>query len=142
MEIVTRYRAIDGREFPCEEQCIDWEQWLEDLDAANTMLANGATVWDAMCRAKVRCGYDWSTVCRKQWMAALSGLTRSTKLVISHWQCRDTPGYSPIRILPNERLWVAGDAGSWSGPYGREVEIRDLARYANDNGIGVEKAGE
>lgn len=64
----------------------------------------------------------------------LEKVTKATKLVISYWQCRYTPGYQVQAMLPSGMLRVWGDAGSWSGPYGGDVSITDLVRYAKDEG--------
>ena len=60
-------------------------------------------------------------------------VTKDSKFRISHWQCRDEAGYSPIRFnLGLRSMFVHGYAGSWSGAYGNNVPIADLVRYAND----------
>lgn len=136
MEIVTRYKAVDGREFSDERSCLHWELWLEDLTAANALLDAGESVWAALCRANARCGYDWAAVCRDLYEPVLSVVTKDTKLVIRHWQCKDAPGYQVRHIQADGDLFVFGDAGSWSGPYGNAMSARDLIRYAQDSGIG------
>lgn len=37
-----------------------------------------------------------------------------------------------IRANPDGTFFVHGDAGSWSGPYGADVDVKDLIRYARD----------
>jgi len=59
----------------------------------------------------------------------LDSIFASTKLVISHWQCRDQPGYSPIDVRPDGLVRVFGDAGSWSGPYGNWCSLHEIAEY-------------
>lgn len=53
----------------------------------------------------------------------------STKLVISHWQCRDEAGYQPRRVTKDGEVFVFGHAGSWSGPYGANCSVRDVVYY-------------
>lgn len=59
----------------------------------------------------------------------LDAVTKDTKLVISHWQCRDTPGYSPCRINHMGLVMVFGDAGCWSGPYGNWCAPTEIVSY-------------
>jgi len=59
----------------------------------------------------------------------LDDVFKSTKLVINHWQCQDTPGYSPQYVTKDGLIWVYGDAGSWSGPHGQMLSPSDVARY-------------
>ena len=63
--------------------------------------------------------------------AILGEMTKDTKLVISYWQCRDTPGYC-VCHFDEKGIYVSGHAGSWSGPYGNYVDLGCLVRYAND----------
>jgi len=53
----------------------------------------------------------------------------STKLVIEHWQCRDQAGYQTREVSPSGDVFVSGDAGSWSGPYGSVCSPSEVARY-------------
>ena len=59
----------------------------------------------------------------------LAEVTKDTKLIISHWQCRDQPGYQPRHVDSDGMVYVSGDAGSWSGPYGSKCSPQDVARY-------------
>ena len=133
MERVVKYKAIDGALFDDEDLCVRHERWIEDLEVANEMLESGATVWSALVRANARAAYDWAKVCGPSYEEPLSKLTKDTKLTISHWQSQDTPGYSPVRITKRGDVFVFGDAGSWSGPYGDNVSLKDLCRYVAGN---------
>lgn len=64
----------------------------------------------------------------------LDEIFASTKLVIHHWQCSDKPSYQPVRVQKDGRVFVFGDAGSWSGPWGTPggVALDDLVRYWNE----------
>ena len=61
----------------------------------------------------------------------LDAVTKGTKLVISHWQCKDTPGYSPCSVDHQGRVWVWGDVGSWTGPYGNWCWPGEIVDYIN-----------
>lgn len=87
---------------------------------ATKMLDEGASVGAAM-----RAGELLPDGCYPE----LDEVFASTKLIISHWQCRDTPGYSPVRFEIDGGIFVFGDAGSWSGPWGSVVSCQDLVRY-------------
>jgi hypothetical protein len=134
MEIVARYRAVDGKEFGDETHCVQWEHWLEDLAEANRLLADGSSVWDALVRAHARCQFDWSAW-KAQIRDTLSLLSHETKLRIPHWQGSYAAGYSPNGITTDGSVFVSGDAGSSWGSYGQKVGLRDLVRYARENGI-------
>lgn len=60
----------------------------------------------------------------------LEEVTAETKLIIEHWQCREKPGYTVRYFTPNRTVYVFGHAGSWSGSYGNDMSILDLADYA------------
>lgn len=60
------------------------------------------------------------------YLPALDEVFASTKLVISHWQCRDEPGYQPICVHSDGTVFVHGHAGSWSGPYGADCSVADI----------------
>ena len=51
MKTVTMYEAEDGKQFRDQAQCLEYEQQLADLAAANDMLDNGATLMAALTRA-------------------------------------------------------------------------------------------
>ncbi len=62
----------------------------------------------------------------------LEQVTKDTKLVISHWQCRDAPVYMVRCFRADGRLNVYGHADKSNGFYGDSVTISDLVRYAKD----------
>lgn len=37
MKFITKYQAVDGTEFFSEQTCVEWEQWCDDLAAANAL---------------------------------------------------------------------------------------------------------
>lgn len=62
----------------------------------------------------------------------LNQVTKDSKLVVSHWQCRDEPGYQPRYFKPGMSIYAYGNAGSWLGPYGDTMTVADLVRYARN----------
>jgi hypothetical protein len=101
------------------------EHHQENLNAAklaNEVFEKGGTVADGLRAAGFAGNID----------PVLERVTAETQLVISHWQCRDTPGYKPCRFECGLSMYVGGHAGSWSGPYGNSVSICDLVQYAKD----------
>lgn len=127
-EVVTVYVTEDGKHHSRESEAQEWAEWLDDLSAANEMFRNGSTLLAAINRAcqsaSWKCLYDGP-----EEAAILAKITKDTGFVISHWQCRYTPGYKVCDLLPDDKLYVYGDAGSWSGPYGGRVSVSDLIRY-------------
>jgi len=94
---------------------------IEKAEKANAMLDCGESI-----------GQILETVGLEPCDDILYEVTKDSQLVISHWQCRDTPGYQPIRFETGMKMRVYGDAGSWSGPYGNTISTADIARYAKD----------
>lgn len=124
IEKVTRWRTRDGEEFGSFGSAERHAEVLHLVDKANEVLEEGGSVADAF-RILERYG---------EIDPILEQVTKDTELVISHWQCRDTPGYQVQRINSDLSIRVFGDAGSWNGPYGDDVLIEDLARYAKYKG--------
>ncbi|MGW9250496.1 hypothetical protein [Streptomyces badius] len=121
----TVYVALDGSEHGSVRGAVDKNEAIARAERANAMLAAGATVYDA-ARA-------WSWMDNPSIPDVLRKVTKDTPLIISHWQCRDTPGYTVCHFENDEYfVYVGGDAGSWSGPYGSKITLADIARYAED----------
>lgn len=118
---VTKYITSDWEEHNSREAAERHVEQIVKIAKANTLLGEGATVADCLRMM----GYEVID-------PILERVTLDTSLTIPHWQCRDTPGYRVIEFRINGRLWVYGDAGSWSGSYGNEVPVRDLIGYAKD----------
>ena len=119
---VTRWKTSDGKEHTCCEWAYEWEVKIESAAKATEMLEAGHSVADCLRDMAYKLEID----------QILEQVTKKTQLVISHWQCRDTPGYKVTRFLPGGGVIVYGDAGSLSGAYGGDVSISDLIRYAKD----------
>jgi len=129
---VTRYETSDGKTFAIEGLAADWQRALGAAELANLALEGGGDLADAYALFFAK-AYTWKPAAETLvTIAALRGLTSKSQLIISHWQCRETPGYQPHRINPDGSIYVGGYAGSWSGGYGQDVQLRDLVRYVED----------
>ena len=121
---VERWATSDGKEHPSEQWANEWESRIDAAAQATELLESGASI--ACCLQAMDYLPKIDPI--------LERVTKDTQLVISHWQCCDTPGYKVQRFLPDGRVVVYGDAGSWSGPYGGDVTIADLTYYAKARG--------
>lgn len=129
---VTMYETSDRETFHNESAAQDWQRAIDAADLANLALEGGGDLAEAYTLFYSK-AYTWRPAEETLvTIAALRGLTRKSQLVIEYWQCRNTPGYQPTRINPNGSIWVGGDAGSWSGSYGQDVNLRDLVRYVEN----------
>ena len=117
---VTRWQASDGKEYSSREMAEGWESRVEDASKATDMLRDGSSVTDCLRAISYPAEID----------AVLEAVTKDTKLVISHWQCQDTPGYKPVYFSPDGRVYAYGNAGCWSGAYGADITIAELVCYA------------
>jgi len=117
------WKAEDGKIFEQEDRAINYQKVIEQTRRANKVFENGVSVAEAMRIA----GYEYEID------PMLEHITKNTKLVISHWQCRDEPGYMPQYFEDGLcSMFVYGYAGSWSGAYGNSVKLNDLIMYANN----------
>lgn len=131
MKTVTMYEAEDGKQFRDQAQCLEYEQQLADLAAANDMLDNGATLMAALTRAHQTRPW-WDSGLSLEDKVILMKTTKDTGFIVRHWQCSDRPGYKPCRLNHEGQVRLWGDSGSWSGPYGNWVGLADLLRYARN----------
>lgn len=122
--VVTCYQSSDGDIFHSRSAAEFRNEELELIAVANQLLKRGANMW-AVLSARHPFPLNESE------RPILEQITKETKLVISHWQCRDVPGYQPNNI-DLKGIYVSGDAGSWSGPYGGHMNKEDLIRYAKN----------
>lgn len=122
IQTVTRWVTSDGKDH-CSLSAAEYHAGQMDKAAkASAVLEAGGSVADALRAA------DWTYASAVP--EVLERVTKESKLVIEHWQCRDTPGYQ-VRYFTSARdLYVHGNAGCWSGGYGSRVSLADLARYA------------
>lgn len=119
---ITKWQTVDGEEHYSIEAAQRHVEQIVRVNRANSVLNSGGSVADALRAFSTRGDID----------PILERVNKETKLVISYWQCRETPGYQPREFHVNGQLWVYGDAGGHTGSYGNEVTISDLVRYAKD----------
>jgi len=129
MKSVMMYEADDGKRFNDPTLCLEYEQQCTDVDAANNMLDNGATLMAVLVRANQTRPW-WDQGLSPDDKEFLMKATQDTGFVVRHWQCSDKPGYKPCRLNSDGEILLFGDVGSWSGSYGNWVDLKDLLRYA------------
>ena len=128
MKILTMYESGDGELFTSENECLQHEQKCADLDAANEMLATGANLLDVLERAN-QSNPGWGICVSVETKEVLARITKDTGFRIRYWQCSDLPAYKPDRVRLDGKVFLYGDVGRWSGPYGDWVRVKDLVRY-------------
>ncbi len=122
IEEIIKYRCSDGEEYSFKDSAEYHEEQIALSDKAQEAYEAGNTLAEVL-----RLVGKESLV-----RPIFEKIRKTSKLVISHWQCRDTPGYQPLRITPTWEVFTYGNAGSWSGSYGHDISLQDLARYAED----------
>lgn len=122
-ERIDAYRTTDGKVHLLLSVAEDWQERLNGSVISNRLFYAGSSLGESLRFS----GLLSSEVSDR--MPELDEITRDTKLIISHWQCRDTPGYQPIRVTAGGSVFVHGDAGSWSGPYGNLCALHEVAKY-------------
>ncbi len=120
IKTVTRYVTTDGKDFSYSAWAEDWQKDIDWAAGATAKLETGSTLFDALAPRNEHAPEIFKRI------------TKDSEMVISYWQCRETPGYKVCRVNPIGSLYVYGNAGSWSGGYGGDVSQRDLERYASD----------
>lgn len=123
---IEAHQTSDGKVFTILSAAEHWQVSLNGAVVANRMLESGANLRDCML-----CGGLASREAMER-MPELAEVTKDTKLIIRYWQCRDEPGYRPSEIQADGDVFVYGDAGSWSGPYGNACSLRDIVTYWAD----------
>lgn len=118
---VTRFETTDGKSHFSRASAEMRQEDIEQAKWANARLDEGWSV------AKIL-----KAVRRSVPDEILDQVTKDSKLVVSHWQCSDDPGYQPRYFKPGMSIYVYGYAGSWSGSYGNTMSAADLARYARE----------
>lgn len=118
---ITCYETSDGALHRSLHIAEIYQRDIDDIERANTILRDGGSVGECLRM------FGFSEV-----KAVLDKVNKDTKMVIAHWQCRDTPSYKVMWFDSKTRLKVGGNAGSWSGPYSSLVSLPDLVRYAED----------
>jgi len=115
MEKIIRYKCNHcGDLFYTEDECVKHEQRHLDIEEANQMLKDGATLQEIndIC-------HIWYKVPEH-----LKKVTTDNCFVISYWQCCNKPAYKICGICMDGKLKVWG-CGSWNGYYGEFLSIND-----------------
>lgn len=126
MKEVIIYEADDGQRFDYESQCVKYEEMCKRVEEANDLLNRGYPLYVIW---KFIYPNDNSSFSEKE-IDLLMKINKDTKFIVSYWQCKDIPGYKVCKINNDGYLWLFGDVGSWSGPYGNWITISELLRYA------------
>lgn len=119
IEVVTGFRTSDGEIFHSKDVALFRAMQLRRVKLANEMLNEGKSIGEILDEV------DGTVI-----DGILYKITKDTKLVIEHWQCKDNPGYQIHMIDRHMRYHARGDVGSWSGLYGSSITIHELVRYA------------
>lgn len=120
---VDAYKTSDGRVHMLCSAAEDWQGRLNSAVISNRLFYAGVSLGESLRFSGLLSGEVSAR------MPELDEITRDTRLIISHWQCRDMPGYQPIRVTASGGVFVHGDAGSWSGTYGEICAAHDVAKY-------------
>ena len=128
MKEIKMYESKDGKYFDSDEKCLEHDQHYDDLKAANDMFNNGATLFSALECANKTNPFWCAGLDSKDEMVLMS-ITKNTKFAVPHWQCSDNAGYTPSNISIDNKVFLYGNVGAWSGPYGSMVTLKDLVRY-------------
>lgn len=120
---IEAYETSDGEIHRSKTYADGRQQQIDGAKLATDLLKGGANLGEALRRG----GFLPDGV-----YPELDEVLGSTKLVIEHWQCQSKPGYQPYEVTKDGAVFVYGDAGAWSGPYGSDVSIPDVARYWRD----------
>ena len=119
MRTVTRYESEDGKIHSTERDCLLHEKRCADTNEANKMLRDGRPLLECLEHIQSMDAY------KPDDRELLSQITKDTPIAIPHWQCRDQPGYKPVRIEVSGRLFVHGYTGAWSGAYGEAMWVHE-----------------
>lgn len=123
-ERIMTWRTSDGKLFTIEASAVDHQERIERAARATAAIESGCSVGVAL--------RDHGFIHPAQPHHELDDLYANSELIISYWQCCETPGYKPSTVRFDGCVYVSGDAGSWTGAYGGHVEIRELVRYWTD----------
>lgn len=118
---VKRWVTTDDREHHDPEYAEHWARQIDKTEAFNEAFAVGATLGELL-----------PFIFERECPEILKGVRQRDGFTISHWQCRDEPGYLIWHINTDGTFYVGGHAGSWSGSYSGNVDLMSLARYAKE----------
>ena len=118
---VTRWESMDGLSHYSVDSAVMANKKIIRMRYANELLELGKSIGEI---------YDELSITVVD--PVLYDVNKDSQLVISHYQCRDTPGYKPCGFNENMNIKCFGNAGSWSGAYGNWENSESVARYAKD----------
>jgi len=119
-KIIESYQTSDRELFTSRAVAEHHQERLDGAALATKMLDEGKSLGESLRAARFL---------PEGVLPELDEVTKDTKLVIEHWQCRSQPGYSPRAVRHTGEIWTFGDAGSWSGPWGSHCSPTDIANY-------------
>jgi hypothetical protein len=114
------FQTSDRQLFTNHGSAESWQRRLDGAARATTLLRQGASLLAAMVEGGL---------CKAEHYPELAEVYAETKLIISHWQCRDEAGYQPVNVNADGLIFVHGHAGAWSGPYGADCSPSEVVRY-------------
>lgn len=120
IKTIETFETTDGQLHRSRTSAEYHQTRIDNTAKANELLIKGESLGAAMRAAKLvpaDCYHE------------LDELFTTTKLVISHWQCRDEAGYSVVRVEDDGGIYVFGNAGSWRGSYGSVCSLTEVSRY-------------
>lgn len=137
MKVITKYVADDGKEFRSEKECLEHEYFVREVEKVSAKFSKGASLLNCLQEIS-QLSYEGQGLYLGLEMPSentevLAAINNEFKFYIPHWQCAETPGYKLISIEYtgySVQLFIYGDAGSWSGPYGSRCGLGDTLRYA------------
>lgn len=120
IKTIETFETTDGRLHRSRSSAEYHQTRIDNTARANDLLVKGASLGVALRE---------SNLVPAECYPELDEVFTTTKLVISHWQCRDEPGYSVAHVEDDGGIYVFGHAGSWSGSYGAVCSLMDVSRY-------------
>lgn len=124
------YKAENGKLFDNKAECLDYENKLEDAEAATEMLHNGDTLREALIRAN-RTRPWWDIKLTEEEKELLGKITKNTGINVPHWpKLEKSFPYNVTKIDPDGFVYLWSEVDGEQRPYGNWVVIGDLLRYA------------
>lgn len=124
-----------GEKFSSEQRCITHEKKEDDVEQANEMLRNGATLKEINDKFNF-----WELP------EYLENVTTNHCFIIEYWQCCDKPAYQIKSFqldgsIANDVILVVRGCGSWTGYYGDCLDIKSshLKNVHNPDELFVDK---
>jgi len=124
------YKAESGKLFDNRAECLDYENKLEDAEAATEMLHNGDTLREALIRAN-RTRPWWDINLNEEQKELLAKITKNTRIAVPQWpKLEGRFLYKVTKIDSEGFVYLWSEVDGEQRPYGNWVVIGDLLRYA------------